>query len=141
MLEFWNPAEKVKHPTGWYESRLYCAETFCRYFLGRKEGTKRVDYVYFPMPASDTIKVPKVGYSQLKDLLSKQLKVKSSLFSKFTNQRLEALAHGHNIRLDAVNLIMSRELSVTGVHYLNTRDWADKLFNIYVEWLKEQDLI
>jgi len=31
-------------------------------------------------------------YTQLKDLLSKQLKVKDSLFRKFSNQYLEALA-------------------------------------------------
>lgn len=38
------------------------------------------------------------------------------------------------------NLIMSRELLVTGGHYLNTRGWAGRLFNIYVGWLKERDL-
>jgi len=54
---------------------------------------------------------------------------------------LEGLAHQNNIPLDAVSLIMSRGLSVTGTHYLNTREWADKLFGLYVKWLREKGLL
>jgi len=54
---------------------------------------------------------------------------------------LEELAHQSNIPLDAVALIMSRGLTVTGAHYLNTREWADKLFGSYVKWLREKGLL
>ena len=67
--------------------------------------------------------------------------MQAKLFRKFANQVLEQLAHQHNIRLDAVNLIMSRELSVTGTSYVNARDWADKLFALYVEWLRDNGLL
>ncbi len=89
---------------------------------------------------SSMIKHMKQSYRHIRDKLRK-LGVKAKLYRKYANQRLEDLAHKHNIRLDAVNLIMSRELSVTGEHYLNTRDYADKLFSIYVEYLKERGLI
>ena len=42
MLETWSLAEEVKHSTGGFEPGLYCAETLCRYYLGVREGSKRV---------------------------------------------------------------------------------------------------
>ncbi len=63
------------------------------------------------------------------------------MFRMFVNQVLEELAHKHNIRLGAVNPIMSMELSITGTSYVNVRDWADKLFGIYIKWLEGNGLI
>ena len=60
----------------------------------------------------------------------------ASLSHKLANQILERLAHEHNIRLDAVNLIVNREFDVISKHYLHKRYWADKLFGIYVNCLK-----
>ncbi len=140
MLESYAPEEVVKHPTGRFEPRLYCSRLYCRYYLGIRKGSKRVDYIYFPI-ISDSLMIPWMTYRQLRDYLNKRLGIRVKLFRKFVNQRLESLAEQYNIRLDAVNLIMSRELSVTGAHYLNVRDWADKLFKLYVEWLRRNKLI
>ncbi len=75
----------------------------------------------------------------------RRIGVQAKEFRKLANRVLEELAHMHNIRLDAVNPIMSRELSVTGTSYVNVRDWADKLsgklFDIYINWLKEKGQI
>ena len=138
MAEEWNPTEMVKHPTGEYEPRLALGEGWARYYLGVREGSKRADYIYFPL-TGERVRIPRLSYRQLKDKLRK-LGVQAKLFRKFANQVLEELAHQRNIRLDAVNLIMSRELSVTGTSYVNVRDWADKLFGLYIEWLKERGL-
>lgn len=43
------------------------------------------------------------------------------MFRMFVNQVLEELAYKHNIRLGAVNPIMSMELSITGTSYANVR--------------------
>ncbi|OYT55480.1 MAG: hypothetical protein B6U76_05875 [Desulfurococcales archaeon ex4484_217_2] len=48
MLETWAPGKKVKHPTSRYEFRLACTDTFCRYYLGVWEGSKRTDYNILP---------------------------------------------------------------------------------------------
>ena len=137
MLASWSPDEVVEQPTGELEQRLYCSDSFCRYYLGIKEGSKRVDYVYFPTTEPGPLSL---SYRQLKDKLRK-LGVQAKLFRKFANQRMIDLAFRNNIRVDAVNLIMSRELTVTGAHYLVTRKWADLLFSIYTKWLKEVGLI
>ncbi len=138
MAADWRPKEVVKHPTGRMESRLHCGRGWCRYYLGIKEGSKRTDYIYFPL--AGRLKVPALTYRQLRDKLN-NLGVKAGLYRKFANQILEQLAHENNIRLDAVNLILSRGLTVTGAHYLNTRHWADKLFALYVQWLKQNGLL
>ncbi|MEB3816645.1 MAG: hypothetical protein LRS46_01705 [Desulfurococcales archaeon] len=138
MAEAWKPEELVKHPTGRMEKRLHCGRGWCRYYLGVREGSKRTDYVYFPL--AGRMRVPALTYRQLKDKLRK-LGVQAKLYRKFANQVLEELAHQNNIPLDAVALIMSRGLTVTGAHYLNTREWADKLFKLYVGWLKQNHLI
>ncbi len=117
-----------------------CTDSFCRYYLGVREGSKRTDYVYFPR-VNGRMRAPRLGYVKLGDKLNKELGISAGLFRKFANQVLERLAYEHNIRLDAVNLILSRELSVTGEHYLNTRYWADKLFSIYVDWLRKNALL
>jgi intergrase/recombinase len=140
MAETWNPAEMVKHPSGEFAPRLYCGKGWCRYYLGHREGTKSVDYVYFPRPGGEKLTIPKTEYHKLVDYL-RHRGVQAKLFRKFANQALDTLAHTNNIRLDAVNLIMSRELTVTGAHYASTRDWADKLFSIYVQWLRRNQLI
>ncbi len=137
MLTNWEPEEAVEHPTGELEQRLHCGDGYCRYYLGIKEGSKRCDYVYFPVTEPEP---PDMTYRQLKDKLRK-LGVQAKLFRKFASQRLEHLAFKNNIRVDAVNLIMSRELSVTGAHYLVTRTWADRLFSIYTKWLQEVGLV
>ena len=112
----------VKHPTGRTEPRLYCGQEWCRYYIGTQEGSKRTDYVYFPMPGGiGSLAFPALSYRQLKDRL-RMLGVQTKLYRKFANHVLEELAHQHNIPLDAVSLIMSRGLSVTGAHYLNTRE-------------------
>ena len=134
MLDTWSPSEIVRHPHGRLEPRLHCGDGWCRYYLGVREGSKRVDYIYYPSPWG--AEKPQAGiegrsYRQVKDRL-RRLGVEASKYRKWANQKLEELAYEHNIRLDAVNLIMSRGLSVTGAHYLNTRDWADKLFTIYI---------
>ncbi len=141
MAAGWNPTQVVRHPTGRTEPRLHCGQEWCRYYLGVVEGSKRTDYVYFPVPGGEArLASPALTYKQLKDRL-RRLGVQSKLYRKFANQTLEQLAHEHNIPLDAVALIMSRGLTVTGAHYLNTREWADKLFDLYVEWLKRNRLI
>jgi len=96
--------------------------------------------IYFPK-VSSRFSIPRLGYVKLRDKLNKELRISAGLFRKFANHALERLAHEHNIRLDAVNLILSRELSVIGEHYLNTRYWADKLFSIYVDWLRKNALL
>jgi hypothetical protein len=102
MLEAWSPEEKVRQPTGGYEPRLFCSKEFCRYFLG-VQGGRRGSTMSTPLCPPDKIRVPEVEYFQLKDLLSKQLMVRTGLFRKFSNQRLEELAHLHKICLDAVD--------------------------------------
>ena len=79
-------------------------------------------------PTGERVRISRLEYRQLKDKLRK-IGAQAKLFRKLANQVLEELAHKHNIRLDAVNLIMLRELSVTGTSYVNVRDWADKLFS------------
>lgn len=138
MAATWNPKEVVQHPTGRYEPRLHCGGGWCRYYLGITEGSKRTDYIYFP--AAGRLRIPALSYRQLKDKLN-SLGVKAGLYRKFANQILVELAQQNNIALDAVALIMSRGLTVTGAHYLNTRKWADKLFGIYVQWLRENKLL
>ncbi len=138
MLNDYKPGEIVKHPYGSFEPRLYCNNIFCRYYLGVRLGSKYCDYIYYPF-----IKISgkHIEYKKLKDILNKQLGISFKLFRKYTNQRLEEIARENNIRLDAVNLILTRELSVTGSHYLDTRNWADRLFSVYVEYLKERGLV
>ncbi|OYT39153.1 MAG: hypothetical protein B6U89_04540 [Desulfurococcales archaeon ex4484_58] len=136
MLNNYKPNEKVKHPTSIYEPRLYCTKDFCRYYLGIKLGAKHCNYIYYP---ATTIKSTQLNYNAAKKKIHK-LGIQSKIFRRYTNQKLEELAYKHNIRLDAVNLILSRELSITGTHYLNTRDWADNLFTIYVKYLREKIL-
>jgi len=130
MLNHWKPDEVVEQQPGNYSPRLYCSESFCRYYLGEVFGRKRVDYIYIVGRPKIPKEIP--GYRRLKDKLNKH-GVKVKVFREYVNQRLEELAYRHNIRLDAVNLILSRELSVTGAHYLDTLNYADKLFSIYVE--------
>ena len=138
MLKNWRPLEEVKHPHGTYESRLYCTRIFCRYFVGEKFGKKRVDYIYIAGKPIHPRTVPK--YKPLKDRLHK-LGIRVRCFREYINQRLEELAYKHNIRLDAVNFIMSRELSVTGRHYLDTREWADKLYTILLKRLAKMGFL
>jgi intergrase/recombinase len=137
-------SENVRHPHGEYESRLYCNSAFCRAYLGETHGRKKYHYVYWPggpeileVARSEVSGKP---YKAVKDKLAHS-GVEIGLFRDFATQRLEQLAHENNIRLDAVNLVLSRELSVTGAHYLDTRNWADRLFSIYVEWLRNQGVI
>ena len=80
-------------------------------------------------------------YVKLKDMLNKELAVRAGLSRKLADQILKRLAHEHNIRLDAVNLIVNRGLNVASEHYLHKRYWTDKLFGIYVNWLKKTKLI
>jgi len=137
MLEQWRPDEVVQHPHERLEPRLYCAEGWCRYYLGVQEGSKRVDYVYYPAPWDRERPLDPQPYRQLKDRL-RRLGVQPSRYRKYANQRLAELAHEHSIPQDAVALIMSRGLSVTGTHYLNTRDWADQLFKEYTMRITRQ---
>ncbi len=129
-MEDYHPQERVEHPHGLIEPRLACLDGFCRYYLGIKEGRKRCDYVYFPK--LNDLDPPQLTYNQIKDALHHR-GVGFGILRKFAEQQLTQLAHQNNIPLDAVKLIMSRGLSVSGTHYLNTRDWADKLFEIYVK--------
>ena len=138
MAASWNPTQVVEHPTGKFEQRLYCGRGWCRYYLGIMEGSKRTDYIYFP--AVGRLRIPAMSYRQLKDKLN-NLGIKAGLYRKFANQVLTELAQQNNIPLDAVSLVMSRGLTVTGAHYLNTRKWADKLFGIYINWLKGNGLV
>ena len=133
MLNTYSPDEIVKHPHGLYEPRQHCYESYCRYYLGAMFGSKKCDYIYYPR-----IKLEKqnLNYASFRTKIHK-LGVQTKIFRKYVNQVLEQLAIQHNIRLDAVNLILSRELSVTGAHYLDTRSWADKLFSIYVDHLRQ----
>ncbi len=143
LLLHYTPDEEVKHPTGAYAPRLYCSRLWCRYYLGIRHGRKRIDYIYWVGNEHDLnetrfniiVRHEILSYKMLKLALHK-IGVKAKIFRKYVNQVLETLAQKHNIRLDAVNLIMSRELSVTGAHYLDTLNWSDKLFTIYVEYLK-----
>jgi len=130
MLEQWRPDEIVQHPHNMLEPRLYCTEGWCRYYLGVREGSKRVDYVYYPAPWGSERPLDPQPYRRLKDKL-RRLGVQPSRYRKYANQQLAQLAHEHSIPQDAVALIMSRGLTVTGTHYLNTRDWADRLFKEY----------
>ena len=57
MAEEWNPLEQVKHPTGEYEPRLYIGEGWSRYYLGVREGSKRADYIYFPL-VGERVRIP-----------------------------------------------------------------------------------
>ncbi len=70
MAGEWNPTEIVKHPTGEYEPRLHIGEGWSRYYLGVQEGSKRADYIYFPLPG-ERVRIPQVNYRQLKDKLRK----------------------------------------------------------------------
>ncbi len=133
MLNTYSPDEIVRHPDGSYDTRLLCFTGFCRYYLGIRIGSKRCDYIYFPAYPYPVEK-QEISYRKLRDKL-RRLGVQAKLFRKYVNQVLEELAMKHNIRLDAVNLIMSRELSITGAHYLDTRKLADKLFETYVKTL------
>ena len=63
MAAGWKPEEVVKHPTNRYEKRLYCERGWCRYYLGVKEGSKRTDYIYFPL--AGRLRVPTLTYRQL----------------------------------------------------------------------------
>ncbi len=135
MLSSFKPYEEAKHPTGKFERRLTCFEDlgFCRYYLGIKLGKKRCDYIYYPL---FKVKQVEIDYQHLKDIFHHH-GIRFKLLRKWVEQQLTQLAHENNIPLDAVKLILSRGLSVSGIHYLNTRDWADRLFSIYVKWLKE----
>ncbi len=134
---FWY--QEIQHSHGRYEPRTTCFKDFCRLYLGINYGRKHYEYIYWPkgdtIPWSQLIEfLEKQGitsYRQLKYMLNR-LGIEIGIFRDYVTQRLEELAHKYDIRLDATNFILSRELSVTGAHYLNTRDWADKLFSIYV---------
>ena len=69
------------------------------------------------------------------------LGVKAGIYCKFVSHVLTELMHRDNILFDAVLLIMSRGLKVIVAHYLSTRKWSDKLFGIYIDWLKRNNLI
>ncbi len=132
MLTEWRPSEVVEHPHGLYEPRLYCDNTICRYYLGVISGRKKCHYVYFPAIQVTPIQGDQRRlYQRVRDALENRAKF--NRLRKWAEQRLTQLAHTNNIPLDAVKLIMSRGLSVSGTHYLNTRDWSDKLFAIYVK--------
>ncbi len=48
MIKTWNPEEKVfVKPLNRFEKRLFCSESFCRYYLGKLEGRKQQGWVYF----------------------------------------------------------------------------------------------
>ena len=131
--------ENVRHPHGGYEPRLACLEGFCRAYLGETHGRKKYHYVYWPggpeILEAARAEISGQGYKEIKDKLTHS-GIEIGLFRDFATQRLEQLAHENNIRLDAVNMVVSRELSVTGAHYLDTRNWADRLFSIYARWLR-----
>ncbi len=64
----------MKHPTGRYEPRLVCTDSFYRYYLGVREDSKRTDYIYFPR-VNGGFRVPRLGYVKLRDKLDKELGV------------------------------------------------------------------
>jgi len=82
MAENWRPTEAVKHSSGRVEKRLLCGQGWCRYYLGLVEGSKRTDYVYFPL--AGRMRVSALSYRQLKDGLRK-LGVQAKLYRKFAN--------------------------------------------------------
>jgi intergrase/recombinase len=48
MINTWNPEERVfVKPLNRIEKRLFCSESFCRYYLGKLEGRKQQGWVYF----------------------------------------------------------------------------------------------
>jgi len=131
MLTEWEPDEVVEHPHGLYEPRLHCDNGVCRYYLGITSGRKKCHYVYFPATEVTPVNEdPRKLYQRIRDALENRAKF--NVLRKWAEQRLTQVAFTNNIPMDAVKLIMTRGLSVSGTHYLNTRDWADKLFELYV---------
>ncbi len=137
MLQSWNPTETVVHSPGIIEPRLHCNKTFCRYYMGIEKGSKRCLYIYYP---ATTLEKTTISYTRTKDQLRRQ-GIEIGVYRDYATQQLERIATEHNIVHDAAKYILTRDLSITAEHYLNTRDWADKLFTLYVQWLQEQGLL
>mgnify|MGYP000135473088 CR=1 FL=1 len=138
MLNTWSPHEKVQHPNDLFEPRLYCNEIFCRYFIYIRRGRKPCDYIYFPRQLLKDIEksMVKLKYKEVKNWFSDH-KVMFSLLRKYFEQRAKQTCKKHNIPHDAVKFILTRELSVSGAHYDDTRRWADQLYSILVKKLIE----
>ncbi len=139
MLNNWKPDEIVQHMNGVYEPRLYCAETFCRYYVGIKEAGKRCDYIYFPRSLlreiEQTVPLGK-PYRYYKDWYHHH-DIEHGFLRSFFEQRAKQTAIDNKIPEDAVKLLMSRELSISGTHYDDTRRRADQLYSILVKELEK----
>ena len=131
MLNTWSPSEKMQHPNGLFEPRLYCNKLFCRYFIYIRRGRKPCDYIYFPRSLLGDIEnvSDHIEYRRIKDWYYKQ-DIEFSLLRKFFEQRARQICTDNNIPQDAVNFILTRELSVSGTHYDDTRKRADQLYMI-----------
>jgi len=132
MLETWNPGEVVQHLNGRFEPRLFCGETFCRYFLNRRFGRKYCYYIYFPRNLLGEVRLLKLSYHYARELLE-QIGVEARKVREFAEQRLRDLCFKHKIPLDAAKLILSHELrTVSAQHYDDIRKRADQLYSLYL---------
>ena len=140
LLNTWNPNEKLLHPNDLFEPRLYCNELFCRYFIYIRRGRKPCDYIYFPKQLLEEIETiagkKQLVYTSIKNWYSKH-NIEFGLLRKYFEQRAKQTCKKHNIPHDAVKFILTRELSVSGAHYDDTRRWADQLYSILVKKLIE----
>ncbi len=139
MLNNWTPDEIVQHMNGAYEPRLFCNELFCRYYVGIKEAGKRCDYIYFPKSLLREIEqTAPLGkpYRYFKDWYHHH-GIEHGFLRSFFEQRAKQVAIDNKIPDDAVKLLMSRELSISGTHYDDTRRRADQLYSILIKHLEK----
>jgi intergrase/recombinase len=133
-LARWSPAEEIVVLGAVRRRRLECEDRVCTYWLGSIHGRKKQYELYLPRWLAERIEPQRLDYS-IKDTLYHRYGARYSILRKYANQRLAELAIKHGFPEDAWRWILSRDISVSGRHYLNLHDIALKLYKLYAELL------
>jgi intergrase/recombinase len=133
-LAGWNPGEEVVVLGVVRRKRLECVDGVCTYWLGSIHGRKKQYELYLPEWLAGSIRPVQLSYN-IKDILYHRYGARYSILRKYANQRLAELAVKHSFPEDAWRWILSRDISVSGRHYLNLHDLALRLYRLYAEEL------
>ena len=150
MLENWNPSEviRIKELRGRSEPRLVCFDGFCRYYLGIKRRNKQAGWIYMSRETYEyfsTIAPIRITKDMGKKYRRKHGLLKPSDMRKISEQWMKSVFSKYPELLegDTAETIMAfiqfrtGELKVSHRHYDNLRRKADKLYPIYLKYLRE----
>jgi intergrase/recombinase len=132
-LGLWKPGEEVVVLGAVRRRRLECSGNVCTYWFGSIHGRKKQYELYLPEWLVKKIEPMQLTY--INDILYHRYGARYSILKKYANQRLAEPAVQYSFPEDAWRWILSRDISVSGRHYLNLHDLALKLYRIYAEEL------